>query len=79
MKYLLLIICFFLITFTFFCSKENISIEERDKILDKAFADIESSDETTVIKGLKTIRKYPTQKGLNKVIQLWEKNNTRES
>ncbi len=74
MKYLLLLISLCLITFTVSCVKENISFEERDKILDKAFVGMESSDESTVIRGLETIRKYPTQKGLNKVIQLWEKN-----
>jgi len=74
MKYLLLIISFCLITFNASCAKENISFQERDRILDKAFVDIESSEESTVIRGLETIRKYPTHEGLSKVIQLWEKN-----
>jgi hypothetical protein len=74
MKYLLLVVSLCLITFSASCAKENISFEERDKILDKAFVDLESSDESTVIRGLETIKKYPTHKGLNRVIQLWEKN-----
>lgn len=73
MRYLLLVISLCLITFDFSCAKEDISFEERDKILDKAFVDIETSDEYTVIRGLETIGKYPTRKDLNKVIQLWEK------
>jgi len=74
MKWLILSVGICLITLTGSCAKENISFEERDKILDRAFVDIGSSEESAVIRGLEAIRKYPTQKGLNRVIQLWEKN-----
>jgi len=70
----LLIMGLSLSTIALSCTKEDISIEERDKRLDKAFAEIESSNEATVISGLKTIRKHPTHKGVHKLILLWEKN-----
>lgn len=60
------------IFFLFVACNEEASFKERDALLEKAFSDISSSDENTVIKGIKTIEKYPTYLGLRNLISLWE-------
>ena len=57
------------------CSDEK-SFSERDEMLAQAFQDIMAKNDSTVIKGLEIIRKYPTNTGLIKTIALWETNVT---
>lgn len=66
-------VLFFGVVVTIFACNEEIAYEERDKILEKAYTEISSNDENRIIKGLRTIKKYPTSPGLDKIISLWEK------
>jgi hypothetical protein len=45
----------------------------RDKLLEKAYADLKSNDDTKIESSLKTIEKYPTHDGLRNLITFWEK------
>lgn len=55
-----------------FSTCNEVSFNERDDILSKAFIEINSQNDAEVIKGLQTIKKYPTHTGLHKTIALWE-------
>ena len=52
---------------------EEMTYSERNALVTQAIQEIDSTDEDTVIKGLRTIRKYPTHSGLMKAIRFWEK------
>ncbi|GEM_PF-6775063 len=71
MKRKIFTVLFSVLLLTVSC-KEKISYEERDEILKKAFAEIASGSDSIIIKGLRTIRKYPTHQGLQNTISLWE-------
>lgn len=68
---------YIMIFFAIFCfqyaCEAKMSYEERDKLLKEAFIDVASSEDKVVIKGINTIKRYPTHDGLYKLIALWEK------
>lgn len=57
---------------------DDISFEERDALLTKAFQEIESNNEGDIKSGLSDIKRFPTADGLKKLLSLWEKDISRE-
>lgn len=67
------IIFLLLLNLLFSCnSKSNIDFETRDKLLEKAYVDLKSNDNTKVVNALEVIKQHPTYDGLRNLIALWE-------
>ena len=67
-----------LLIVTYACNNDDVSIEERDRLLTKAFNQLDSNDDQVVINALETIGSYPTHLGLIEVVNVWEKNKSLE-
>lgn len=71
----LLISCVFVVLsiFLFSCdSKTDNDFETRDKVLEKAYADLKSNDDSKVKNALEVIEQHPTYDGLRNLIAFWE-------
>lgn len=66
--FLLLSICFL----TGCNSPKELDWKTRDRILEKAYTDIQSSEKNEVINGIRIIAKYPTRRGIRELINLCE-------
>ena len=67
-------ICSLFISIIFFACTDEISYHSRDEILDNAYEKIGSRDTSTVIEGIRIIKKYPIHGGTTHLLSLWEKN-----
>jgi len=71
-------LCIWIVLFSSICvltgcdSRKELDLKARDRILEKAYADIKSSEKSEVINGIRIIAKYPTHRGLRELIHLWE-------
>ena len=67
----IIILC--LLSFFISSCNEDISYEERDKILEDAYFEINSNNDARIINGLRILKQYPTIPSMYKIITLWEK------
>ena len=59
--------------FLFSCdSKTDIDFETRDRLLEKAYADLKSNDYSKVNNAIEVIEQHPTYDGLRNLIAFWE-------
>ena len=67
------IVFFVLSNLLFSCNSENdINVETRDKMLEKAYSDLKSNNNSKVKTALEVIEQHPTYNGLRKLIAFWE-------